>query len=92
VEVFARGADLDARLGTGHSLDGADGIAFAMDGNQWGCASQAKEVQVLSPEGEIVARYRGAGGDARDFPVRGRLLYLTNLSLDTGANSKLSIL
>ena len=96
VEVFARGADLDARLGTSHSLDGADGIAFDLDGNLWVCANQANEIQVLSPEGEIVARYRGAGADALDFPAslvfRGRLLYVANLSLATGASSKLSIL
>jgi len=96
VEVFARGADLDARLGTSHSLDGADGIAFDVDGNLWVCANQANELQVLSPEGEIVARYRGAGGDALDFPAslvfRGRLLYVSNLSLATGAGSKLSLL
>jgi sugar lactone lactonase YvrE len=96
LEVFARGADLDARLGTSHSLDGADGIAFDIDGNLWVCANQANELQVLSPEGEIVARYRGAGPDALDFPAslvfRGRLLYVANLSLATGAGSKLSLM
>jgi len=96
VAVFARGAELDARFGTSHSLDGADGIAFDVDGNLWVCANQANEIQVLSPEGEIVARYRGAGADALDFPAslvfRERLLYVTNLSLATGANSKVSVL
>jgi sugar lactone lactonase YvrE len=97
VQPFARGADLDARLGTSHSLDGADGIAFDVGGNLWVCANQANEIQVLSPEGELVARYRGAGADALDFPAslvfRGDLLFVSNLSLaDGGVHSKLSLL
>jgi sugar lactone lactonase YvrE len=96
VATFARGADLDARFGTSHSLDGADGIAFDVGGNLLVCANQANEIQVLSPEGELVARYRGAGPDALDFPAslvfRGSLLYVANLSLATGANSKLSLM
>jgi secreted PhoX family phosphatase len=51
MEVFVRGADLDARLGTSHSLGGADGVAFDVDGNLWVCANKANEIQVLSPEG-----------------------------------------
>jgi hypothetical protein len=55
------------------------------------------EIQVLSPDGELIARYDGAGRNDLDFPAslvfRGRALYLANLSLDTGgANSKLSVL
>jgi sugar lactone lactonase YvrE len=97
VEPFARGADLDARLGTSHSLDGADGLAFDVGGNLWVCANQANELQVLSPEGELVARYRGAGADALDFPAslvfRGGLLFVSNLSLgDGGVHSKLSLM
>jgi sugar lactone lactonase YvrE len=96
MEVFARGADLDSRTGGSRSLHGADGIQFDVEGNLWVCANQANEIQVLSPAGEIVARYRGSGASALDFPAslvfRGRALYLTNLSLFTagGVNSKLS--
>ena len=95
VEVFAGGAALDAATGGTQSLHGADGIQFDAAGNLWVCANQANELQVLSPAGEIVARYRGSGAAALDFPAslvfRGRTLYVTNLSLNTaGVNSKLS--
>jgi sugar lactone lactonase YvrE len=97
IEVWAHGADLDQRTGATQSLHGADGIQFDVDGNLWVCANQANEVQVLSPSGELRARYRGAGADALDFPASlafvGRTLYLTNLSLTTaGVNSKLSVM
>jgi sugar lactone lactonase YvrE len=97
VQVFARGVDLDATTGTARALDGADGIAFDVAGNLWVCANQADEIQVLAPGGEIIARYRGAGAAALDFPASlafdGDTLYLTNLSLDTGGvNSKLSVM
>jgi len=96
LEVFASGAALDAAAGTAGALDGADGIAFDVAGNLWVCANQADEVQVLSPGGDaLLARHRGAGSAALDFPASlvfdGRTLYLTNLSLaDGGVNSKLS--
>jgi len=96
LEVFARGADLDVATGGTQSLHGADGIAFDQDGNLWICANQANELQVLSPDAELVARYRGSGADAMDFPAslvfRGRTLYVANLSLATGVNSKLSVM
>ena len=96
VEVFATGAALDAASGGTRSLDGADGIAFDEAGNLWVCANQANEVQVLSPGGALVARYRGAGDAALDFPASlvfdQQTLYLTNLSLATGVNSKLSVM
>jgi sugar lactone lactonase YvrE len=92
VEVFASGSDPGAEAG---ALDGADGIAFDVAGDLWVCANQANEIQVLSPGGALVARHRGAGSAALDFPASlafdGRTLYLTNLSLSTGGvNSKLS--
>jgi sugar lactone lactonase YvrE len=96
VEVFARGSEIDSRQATTGALDGADGIQFDVRGNLWVCANQANEIQVLSPSGTLVARYAGAGPDALDFPAslifEGRLLFLTNLSLGTGVNSKLSVL
>jgi sugar lactone lactonase YvrE len=97
LEVFARGADLDVAQNTTQSLHGADGIQFDVHGNLYVCANQANEVQVLSPDAEIIARYAGVGPTALDFPAslvfRGRTLFLTNLSLsDGGVNSKLSVL
>jgi sugar lactone lactonase YvrE len=97
LELFARGADLDAATGATQSLHGADGIAFDAAGNLWVCANQADELQVLSPDAEIVARYRGGGAAALDFPASlvfaGRELYVTNLSLATGGvHSKLSVM
>ncbi len=97
IEVFAKGSALDAATGTAQSLHGADGIMFDAAGYLWVCANQANELQVLSPEGEVVARYRGAAGAALDFPAsivfRGQTLYVTNLSLATGGvNSKLSVI
>lgn len=81
VEVFAAGATAaDPAL-----LRGADGIAFDVRGQLWVCANQANEIQVLSPEGALVARYSGTGADALVFPAslvfHGRTLFVTNLAL-----------
>ncbi len=97
VEIFADGAQIDARQHTTEALHGADGIMFDVQGNLYVCANQANEIQVLSPEGELVARYAGSGADALDFPAslvfHERSLFITNLSLfDGGVNSKLSVL
>jgi len=96
VEVFARGADLDVATGSTQSLHGADGIAFDAAGNLWVCANQANELQVLSPDAELVARYRGSGADALVFPAslvfRGRLLYVANLALGDASRSQLSVM
>ncbi|GAC1505652.1 MAG: hypothetical protein NVS1B3_04200 [Candidatus Dormibacteraceae bacterium] len=89
--VFAAGNDA-----TG-ALDGADGIMFDINGNLFVSANQANEIQVLAPDGTLVARYKGLGANALDFPAslvfKGRDLYITNLSLfDGGVNSKLSVM
>lgn len=89
VEPFARGG---AESGF---LWGADGIQFDVRGNLWVCANQANEVQVLSPAGALLARLRGEGEAALDFPAslvfRGREIFVVNLSLGTGGvNSKVS--
>ncbi len=89
--VFAAGSDA---MG---ALDGADGILFDADGNLFVCANQANEIQVLAPDGTLVARYKGLGANALDFPAslvfKGRDLYITNLSLfDGGVHSKLSVM
>jgi sugar lactone lactonase YvrE len=91
IEVFAAGATLGPE-----ALHGADGIMFDVKGNLYVCANQANEIQVLSPDGELIARYKGEGNNALDFPASlvfgGHSLYITNLSLATGVNSKLSVL
>jgi sugar lactone lactonase YvrE len=91
IEVFAAGATLGPE-----ALHGADGIMFDVKGNLYVCANQANEIQVLSPDGELIARYRGEDANALDFPASlvfgGHSLYITNLSLATGVNSKLSVL
>ena len=97
VEIFADGATIDARQHTTQALHGADGIMFDVRGNLYVCANQANEIQVLSPDARLIARYAGAGSDALDFPAslvfKGRSLFITNLSLnDGGVNSKLSVL
>lgn len=89
VETFARGGKASGFLW------GADGIQFDVRGNLWVCANQANEVQVLSPEGALLARLRGQGEAFLDFPAslvfRGRELFVTSLSLATGGvNSKVS--
>ncbi len=80
LEVFAQGATGDDP----DFLHGADGIAFDVKGQLWVCANQENEIQVLSPDGKLVASYSGTGDDAMDFPAslvfRGRTLYVANLA------------
>ena len=91
VEIFADGSTLNAAQKTTHALDGADGIAFDVQGNLYVCANQANEIQVLSPSGKLVTRYAGTGAAALDFPAslvfKGRSLFITNLSLFDGGIS-----
>lgn len=89
--VFAAGSDASG------VLDGADGIMFDVHGNLYVCANQANEIQVLAPDGTLIARYKGLGANGLDFPAslvfKGRDLYITNLSLfDGGVHSKLSLM
>ena len=105
LELFASGAAIDAAQQTTEALHGADGIMFDVLGNLYVCANSAitaagsapGQIQVLSPAGELIARYDGVGPNTLDFPAslvfRGRALFITNLSLpDGGVNSKLSVL
>src|SRR5712692_4691222 len=97
VEVFADGATINAEQNTTQALHGADGIMFDKRGNLYVCANQANEIQVLSPQASLIARYSASGANALDFPAslvfKGRQLFITNLSLsDGGVNSKLSVL
>src|SRR5438477_606155 len=73
--------------------------------NLYVCANSAQhpapglpgEIQVLSPDARLIARYDGLGQHDLDFPAslvfHERALYIANLALDSGGvNSKLSIL
>src|ERR1700704_607397 len=96
IEVFADGATIDSQLGITQALAGADGIQFDAHGNLYVLPNQAEEIQVLSPDGRLIARYAGSGNDVLDFPAslvfRGDDLYMTNMSAqDNGINSKLSV-
>jgi sugar lactone lactonase YvrE len=95
VTTFADGAAIDQAQHTTNALHGADGIAFDFSGNLYVDANQANEIQVLSPNGKLIARHAGTGNNALDFPAslafKGNKLFSTNLSLnDDGVNSKLS--
>ncbi|HYS58437.1 MAG TPA: SMP-30/gluconolactonase/LRE family protein [Burkholderiales bacterium] len=96
IEIFADGATINAQLGITQALFGADGIQFDVRGNLYVLANQAEEIQVLSPDGRLIARYAGSGADALDFPAslvfEGDDLYIANMSAqDGGVNSKLSV-
>jgi sugar lactone lactonase YvrE len=105
MQLFASGALIDATQHTTEALRGADGIAFDVKGNLYVCANSAQhptpgvptgEIQVLSPDAQLIARYDGVGANDLDFVAslvfKGRNLFVTNLALDTGgANSKLSV-
>ena len=96
ISIFADGAALNAANATTGALDGSDGIQFDVRGNLYVCANQANEIQVLSPSGALVARYRGTGSDAMDFPASPifveRGLYIANLALATPNSGKVSVL
>lgn len=79
----------------GGALDGADGIAFDVKGNLYVCSNQSDEIAVLSPNGAVIAEYRGTGANAFSSPAslvfRGKQVYVTDLALfHGGANQKLS--
>jgi sugar lactone lactonase YvrE len=92
VEVFADGHDIDAAQHVTGSLAHPDGIAVDKPGRVYVAAG--REVQVLAPNGKLVARYAGIGGAVLDEPsalvFRGRNLYLTNSSEVDGSNAKVS--
>jgi sugar lactone lactonase YvrE len=105
LQLFASGDAIDATHGTTEALHGADGIMFDVRGNLYVAANSAQhpapglpgELQVLSPEGRLIARYDGFGQNDLDFPAslvfHERAIYVTNLSLtDGGTNSKLSVM
>jgi sugar lactone lactonase YvrE len=96
IEIFADGTTINSQLGITQALFGADGIQFDVRGNLYVLANQAEEIQVLSPDGRLIARYAGSGANVLDFPAslvfRGDDLYIANMSAqDGGINSKLSV-
>lgn len=98
-QIYADGAAIDRRLGLPGpvALFGADGIQFDVRGNLYVMANHADEVQVLSPDAELIHRYTGTGVNALDFNASavfaGRKLFITNMSAaDDGVNSKVSVL
>jgi sugar lactone lactonase YvrE len=105
LQLFASGDAIDAAQGTTEALHGADGIMFDVRGNLYVAANSAQhptpglpgELQVLSPDGRLIARYDGIAQADLDFPAslvfHERAIYITNLSLtDGGVNSKLSVM
>jgi sugar lactone lactonase YvrE len=97
VQIFADGATINATQNTTEALHGADGIAFDTAGNLYVAANQANEIQVLSPNAHLIARYVSASSITLDFPAslvfRGSQLYFTNASLfDGGINSQVLVL
>ena len=87
IDLFARGT-------AGGALDGADGIAFDVRGNLYVCSNQSDEIAVLSPQGVVIAEYRGAGANVFNSPASlvfdGRTVYVANLALFHGGPNKLS--
>lgn len=99
IQLFADGATIENNL----HLNGpvvlfyADGMEFDVQGNLYVMANIANEVDVFSPQGELIHRYSGTGNNALDFNAsavfNGKLLFMTNMSAtDGGVNSKLSVL
>jgi sugar lactone lactonase YvrE len=94
--VFADGPTIDASQSTTKSLMNPDGLTLDLFGNIYVAANAAGEIQVLSPAGQLVARY----GDTTlpvNFPASplfvGNQLYFTNVSLHNGGvNSSVAVL
>jgi sugar lactone lactonase YvrE len=88
IELFAQGV-------AGGALDGADGIAFDVRGNLYVCSNQSDEIAVLSPEGGVIAEYRGTGANVLNSPAslefKGRTVYVANLALFHGGPNKVSV-
>ena len=95
-QVFADGPTLDLSQPTPGALKGADGLTFDLFGNLYVAANAANEIQVLSPSGQLTARY-GSTDLPVDVPASplflGYHLYFTNVSLrDGGIHSSVGVL
>jgi sugar lactone lactonase YvrE len=98
IKLFADGATIDQELHlpAPTALYFADGMQFDVKGNLYVMANLANEIQMFSPDGRLIHRYQGFGGNALDFNAsavfKGRLMFITNMSAtDGGINSKLSV-
>jgi sugar lactone lactonase YvrE len=98
IKLFADGATIDQELHlqAPTALYFADGMQFDVKGNLYVMANLANEIQMFSPDGRLIHRYRGSGSNALDFNAslvfKGRLMFVTNMSAtDGGINSKLSV-
>jgi sugar lactone lactonase YvrE len=95
-EIFADGATLDQSQPTPGSLKGADGLTLDLFGNVYVAANAANEIQVLTPGGQLVARYGNTNlpVDTCASPLFvGNQLYFTNVSLlKGGLNSSVAVL
>ena len=98
LELFADGPTIDKQLNlpSPTALYFADGLQFDVKGNLYVMANLANEIQMFSPEGKLIHRFRGTGNNALDFNAslvfKGRLMFITNMSAtDGGINSKLSV-
>jgi sugar lactone lactonase YvrE len=89
--VFVDGNSIDPE-----ALAGADGIAFDLVGNLYVAANQADQIQVVSPAGEVTARYSSSSltlDNPASLVFIGNRLYFTNASIfDGGINSAIYIL
>jgi sugar lactone lactonase YvrE len=99
IQLFADGATIDKQLHLKGpvALFFADGMQFDVKGNLYVMANLSNEVEVFSPDGKLIHRYAGTGGNALDFNAsavfKGHLMFMTNMSAtDGGVNSKLSVL
>jgi sugar lactone lactonase YvrE len=98
IELFADGATIDKKLNLPPptALYFADGLQFDVKGNLWVMANLTNEIEMFSPNGQLIHRYQGFGNNALDFNAslvfKGRLMFITNMSAtDGGINSKLSV-
>ncbi len=98
IQLFADGATIDKQLNLKGpvALYFADGIQFDVKGNLYVMANLSNEIEVFSPDGQLIQRYSGTGNNALDFNAsavfKDRLMFITNMSAtDGGVNSKLSV-
>ncbi|MDX2160331.1 MAG: SMP-30/gluconolactonase/LRE family protein [bacterium] len=98
VTIFADGAEIDAETGSVNALNGADGIQIDTAGYLYVTSDWISELQILSPEGELVGRYNGYQFDAFYNPASlvfsGSRLFISNIdffSAVPGTSSKVSV-
>jgi sugar lactone lactonase YvrE len=72
-------------------LYGADGIAFANDGNLFVCANERNAIVRVSPSGKVSEVAVNDNQGPLEFPASldfvGKTLYVSNFDIDRGVNS-----